>query len=85
MTKGFTAAAVLELVEKKKVALSDSLGALLPEVPAEKKSITIHQLLTHTAGLSGTFTAGAIRSRAAGIKAILALPLLREGFGTPGA
>lgn len=75
MTKGFTAAAVLELVERKKLRLTDSLGALLPGIPADKKRITIHQLLTHTAGLSGTYSAGGIASRDSAIKAILALPL----------
>jgi CubicO group peptidase (beta-lactamase class C family) len=45
---------VLKLVEEKRLSLSDSLGALLPDVPADKKGITIHQLLTHTAGLGGS-------------------------------
>jgi CubicO group peptidase (beta-lactamase class C family) len=75
ITKGFTAAAVLELVEKKKLRLTDSLGALIPGIPFDKKRITIHHLLTHTAGLSGTYSAGGIRSRDSAIKAILALPL----------
>ncbi|HEY7026343.1 MAG TPA: serine hydrolase domain-containing protein [Gemmatimonadales bacterium] len=72
ITKGFTAVAVLKLVEEKRLTLSDSLGALLPDVPADKKGITIHQLLTHTAGLGGNYANLGVTSRSDAIQAILA-------------
>ncbi len=50
-TKQFTAAAILKLVEQEKVTLSDPLGVFFDNLPDDKKEITIHQLLTHTAGL----------------------------------
>ena len=50
IAKTFTAAAVLKLVERGTLRLSDSLGALLPDVPTDKAGVTLHHLLTHTSG-----------------------------------
>ena len=50
ITKAFTAAAILTLVEQGKLNLDDPLTKFFPSVPAEKSGITIHQLLTHSAG-----------------------------------
>jgi len=52
VTKQFTAAAILKLVEQEKLKTSDKLSKFYGQAPAEKKSITIHQLLTHTSGVS---------------------------------
>ncbi len=49
-TKQFTAAAILKLVQENKLSLSDSLGLFFNDLPSDKGKITIHQLLTHTAG-----------------------------------
>jgi CubicO group peptidase (beta-lactamase class C family) len=51
ITKNLTMAAALALVEDGRLELSDRLGALLPGVPADKRSITVRQLLEHRAGL----------------------------------
>lgn len=50
-TKAATAAVVLKHVERGTLSLDDRLGALLDGVPADKRAITLRQLLTHTAGL----------------------------------
>lgn len=50
ITKAFTASAVMKLVEQNKLSLGDSLKKFFPDVPADKASITIHQLLTHSSG-----------------------------------
>ncbi len=50
ITKAFTAAAILKLVEQNKVSVDDSLGKFFTDVPADKENITIHQLLTHSSG-----------------------------------
>lgn len=55
MSKQFTAAAILVLQRAGKLSVNDSLGGLLPNVPADKKEITVQQLLTHTAGLPSDF------------------------------
>lgn len=53
-TKPFTAMLILQLVEDGKLGLDGKLLDYLPEFPHEKgKDITIHQLLTHTAGITG--------------------------------
>jgi len=51
IAKQFTAAAILKLEENGKLTTSDTIGKFFPSVPADKKNITIHHLLTHTAGL----------------------------------
>lgn len=51
VTKLFTSALILRLVERRELSLDARLGALLPNVPADKAGITVLQLLTHTAGL----------------------------------
>jgi CubicO group peptidase (beta-lactamase class C family) len=50
LTKQFTAAAILRLEERRRLATSDPLRRFFPAAPADKAGITIHQLLTHTAG-----------------------------------
>jgi len=53
-TKPFTAMLILQLVEEGTLQLDGKLTQYLPEFPKEKgQNITIHQLLTHTAGITG--------------------------------
>jgi len=50
--KTFTAVAVMQLIQDGKLRLTDTLGKFYPGCPfAEKDSITIRHLLTHTSGL----------------------------------
>jgi len=51
-TKQFTSTAILKLVELGKLKLTDPLSQFFKNLPIKKQSITIHQLLTHTAGFS---------------------------------
>ena len=50
--KIFTAASILKLEMEGRLATSDPIGKYLGAFPGEKNAATIHQLLTHTAGLS---------------------------------
>ncbi len=52
VTKQFTASAILKLVEQGKMKTSDKISSYFTETPTDKKDITIHQLLTHTSGIS---------------------------------
>lgn len=54
ITKQFTAAAILKLEMQGKLRVADTLDKLLKDVPADKKGITIHQLLTQSSGLGDT-------------------------------
>jgi CubicO group peptidase (beta-lactamase class C family) len=55
ITKQFTAAAILRLEQDGKLRVTDSIGRWLPSVPPDKAGITLHHLLTHTAGLRSDF------------------------------
>ncbi|MEO6638795.1 MAG: serine hydrolase domain-containing protein, partial [Ginsengibacter sp.] len=57
ITKQFTAAVILQLQREKKLELSDKLGKYFPKYP-KGDSITIQQLLTHTAGIYNYTTDG---------------------------
>lgn len=52
ITKQFTAAAIMKLEMQGKLDTNDLMSKYLPDVPEDKKSVTLHHLLTHTAGLS---------------------------------
>ncbi|HKV11700.1 MAG TPA: serine hydrolase domain-containing protein, partial [Thermoanaerobaculia bacterium] len=51
VSKQFTAAAVLLLVQQGKLALSDDVRKYVPELPDYGKPITIEHLIHHTSGL----------------------------------
>ncbi len=52
VTKTFTALALLQLVERKRLRLDDPICDYVPRCPAPWRPITIRMLLAHTAGLS---------------------------------
>lgn len=52
IAKTFTAAAILRLHDEQRLHLQDVLPAYFPDVPSDKRAITVHQLLTHTSGLT---------------------------------
>ena len=55
LTKGFSAALILKLVDEGKLSLSDTLQYHIPEFQGEKADvITIEQLLRHTSGMQHT-------------------------------
>jgi CubicO group peptidase (beta-lactamase class C family) len=51
VSKQFTAAAVMLLVESGVLSLGEPITAWLPDIPAHWRHVTLHQLLTHTSGL----------------------------------
>ncbi len=79
--KQFTAAAVLKLVDQRRLGLDDPLPAHWPDVPSDKRKITVRQLLHHTSGIpSGyrrewTFDAARRESLE---RLVLSLPLASE-------
>jgi CubicO group peptidase (beta-lactamase class C family) len=54
ISKQFTAAAVLKLEMAGRLAVEDTLGKFFPDAPPDKAPISLHQLLTHTAGIVDT-------------------------------
>ena len=51
MTKQFTSAAVMQLVEQGKVKLDDPIATYLPALPVAWRAVTVRQLLNHTSGI----------------------------------
>ena len=49
--KAFSGAAALALVSKGRLSLRDTIGELLPGLPAAWSAVTLRQLLNHTSGL----------------------------------
>lgn len=56
ITKQFTAAAILKLESEGKLKVIDPLGKYFEGVPEDKAGITLHHLLTHSAGLEDVFS-----------------------------
>lgn len=52
ITKQFTGAAILKLEEGKRLSVNDPIGLYFKDVPADKATITLHHLLTHSSGLT---------------------------------
>lgn len=76
ITKQFTAAAILQLEVQGKLDVQQPVATYLDSVPPDKAGITLHQVLTHTAGLpeySGDDYDAATRD--ATVARILATPL----------
>lgn len=51
VTKQFTAALILRLVEQKKLSLDDPLASFVPDFPLQGKKVTIQMLLDHSSGI----------------------------------
>lgn len=51
LSKQYTAVAILKLVEQGKLTIDDQIGSLLPNLPPDKRGVTVRQLLTHSSGL----------------------------------
>jgi CubicO group peptidase (beta-lactamase class C family) len=76
VSKQFTAAAILRLEELGRLQVEERITDFLPNVPPDKQAITIHQLLTHTAGFDHSVDAALeARTRNQAVAATLAAPL----------
>jgi D-alanyl-D-alanine carboxypeptidase len=61
VTKQFTAAAVMRLVEEDKLHLEDRISSYLPNAPTAWEPITVRHLLTNTSGVKDYFVHPALR------------------------
>lgn len=53
ITKQFTATAILALEAAGELKVEDPITRFFPDVPADKRAITLHHLLTHSSGFPG--------------------------------
>ncbi|MEP6495839.1 MAG: serine hydrolase domain-containing protein [bacterium] len=51
ITKQFTSAAIMRLVDRHQLSIDDDLAKYLPQIPLHGHRVTIRQLLTHTSGI----------------------------------
>jgi len=51
ITKQFTSAAIMRLVEKGKIHLDDDISVYLPNFPEQGHHVTVRELLNHTSGI----------------------------------
>ena len=86
LTKQFTAAAVMQLVEQGVIELDHSLSNYIPHHPDARTPVTIRHLLNHTAGISGEADLGMLQdgSIGAGFAREAVINLLEDGaFDSP--
>jgi len=76
VTKQLTAAAILKLEMQGRLRTSDQISKYLAGVPPDKDRVTVHHLLTHTAGVPDNFGADYdVATRDETVQKILAAPL----------
>ena len=81
--KSFTSAAVLLCRDRGLLTLDDPLSRFFPEAPADKRGITVRQLLSHTSGFGQSYVSEDASDRATAVTKMLAEPLTKrpgEGF-----
>lgn len=71
ISKSFTAAAVMKCRESGLIKLDDQITRYWPDAPADKQSITISELLTHTSGLPQSYVSETIEDRDKAVRALL--------------
>jgi CubicO group peptidase (beta-lactamase class C family) len=76
ITKHFTAATVLRLEMDEVLSTDDTLDVFFADIPADKRGITLHQLLCHMSGLpDSTSIVGSSGSRAEFVASVMRTPL----------
>lgn len=73
--KQFIAAAVLKLSDQGQLSLKDPLYRFFPSLPADKQTITLRQLLSHTSGLPQGYQGEGVPDMRAALSAIAEVPL----------
>lgn len=58
ITKQFTSAAIMRLMEQGKLTLDDTIQKFLPQFPTQGHRVTVRQLLNHTSGIKSYTSLG---------------------------
>lgn len=78
LSKQFAAAAVMRLAEDTLLDVSASIADYVPGVPADKRDITLHHLMTHTSGLPNLYSVDGVSERDQAVATILGQDLERR-------
>lgn len=81
ITKSFTAAGIFILQEKNLLSINNSLSKFFPDIPEDKKAITIVQLMAHSTGLGQNYLSDRVKERDSAVKVIFT-DLLQFKSGT---
>jgi len=74
--KQFVSAATLKCQERGWLTLDDPLARFFPSAPADKREITIRQLLAHLSGLNQTYASESATTRDEAVSRMLTQPLI---------
>jgi len=75
VSKSFTSTIIFKLEERGTLSRNDELSRFFPDTPADKRHITIDQLLTHRSGLPNEYLTEGVVDREEAVKKLLATPL----------
>jgi CubicO group peptidase (beta-lactamase class C family) len=78
--KQFTATAILKCEQNGLLKLSDPISKFFLQAPADKRNITVEQLLAHTSGFDQSYVSEILHDRDEAVRRMLAEPLI----DTPG-
>ena len=76
--KQFVSASILKLVERGLLDLRDPLAKFFRDAPADKRTITVEQLLAHLSGLDNSYVSEGLADRDTAVKLMLAEPLAEK-------
>jgi CubicO group peptidase (beta-lactamase class C family) len=76
MGKQFTSAALMRCVDEGRIRIDSPLSEIWPDAPADKRAITIRQVLAHASGLPQSGDAEFSTDAEAARRTVLALPLM---------
>ncbi|MCB7129449.1 MAG: beta-lactamase family protein [Candidatus Brocadiales bacterium] len=82
LTKTFTSAAILLLIEDGKFSLDDSVTKFLPDLPASWAPVTVRHCLSHTSGLPDIWKEGVkyiADTRRNALQQLAAMPVKKPG------
>ena len=74
--KQFTSALILKCREEGLLSLDDTLEVFFPNAPADKRPITLRQLLSHQSGLPQGYETEVVGTATEAVDAIMSLPLI---------
>lgn len=74
--KQFTSAAILKCADRRRLSLDDRISRFFPEAPADKRNVTVKQLLAHLSGLDQSYVSEGQTDRSGAVRCMFAQSLI---------